>query len=246
MLAAIGQAQVKLLSFFLALTLLGPPAFAADLAGPPIITDGDTVVINGTKIRLLNMDAPETDQFCLDSQGRNWTCGVDAREALKAQFEKAEWRCVGEKLDRYGRLLASCTAGGLNVSSWMVKSGWAMSPIQKGYSHQFDGLEKIARENRGGLWAGAFIAPWDWRRRNCKTEILGSVSVPIDAQIKLCGSPSIAPDPNCTIKATLRKDKCIYHEEGGRYYGKMKMEGPNKRWFCSRIEAETAGCRPAK
>jgi endonuclease YncB( thermonuclease family) len=232
--------------WFLLLILLTKPVLAAELVGVPTITDGDTVVINDTKIRLLDMDAPETDQFCLDAQGRPWTCGVDAREALKTRVKADEWRCAGEKLDRYGRLLASCTVRGANISGWMVEAGWAMSPTQKGYSHQFDNQERLAREGRVGLWAGAFIAPWDWRRRNCKTEILGSVSVPIDAQIKLCGSPSKPPDPSCAIKATLHKDECIYHLEGGRYYGKIKMEGPNKRWFCSKVEAETAGCRPAK
>jgi endonuclease YncB( thermonuclease family) len=228
------------------LILVSTPAFSGELVGIPTITDGDTVVLRETKIRLLDMDAPETDQFCLDAQGQAWNCGIDAREALKAQVKGEEWRCQGEKNDRYGRLLASCTVRGENISRWMVKAGWAMSPIQKGYSHRFDKMEAKAREGNVGLWAGAFIAPWDWRLRNCKTEILGSISVPIDAQQRLCGSPSKPPDPNCTIKATLRSDQCIYHQEGGRYYGKIRMEGPNKRWFCSKIEAESAGCRPAK
>jgi endonuclease YncB( thermonuclease family) len=97
---------------FLLLILLTKPVFAAELIGVPTITDGDTVIINGTKIMLLDMDAPETDQFCLDAQGRPWTCGVDAREALKARVKADEWLCAGEKLDRYGRLLASCTVRG--------------------------------------------------------------------------------------------------------------------------------------
>jgi endonuclease YncB( thermonuclease family) len=237
---------VKLCTLFLLVTISVNAANAMELVGVPTITDGDTVVIGGTKIRLLDMDAPESDQFCLDKEGRAWSCGIDAREALKKRTNTQEWRCQGVRLDRNERLLASCTVGGENISSWMVRAGWAMSPIHKGYSHRFDMDEKAARDERAGLWAGAFIAPWDWRRRDCKTEVLGSVSVPTDAQRKLCGSPSKPPDPNCTIKATLRKDRCIFHQEGGRYYGKIKMEGPNKRWFCSEVEAEAAGCRPAK
>lgn len=226
--------------------LVASAAKAEGLVGIPLITDGDTVAFGATKIRLLDMDAPESDQFCLDKHGRPWNCGIDAREALKEQVKGKEWRCQGVQVDRYGRLLASCTVDGRNISSWMVRAGWAMSPIQKGYSHQFDGDERAARDGRVGLWAGAFIAPWDWRRRDCKTEVLGSVSVPLDAQSKLCGSPSKPPVPNCTIKATLRQNECIFHREGGRYYGKIRMEGPSKRWFCSEIEATTAGCRPAK
>jgi endonuclease YncB( thermonuclease family) len=232
--------------FFLLAMLAGNVAKAGELAGIPTITDGDTVVIENTKIRLLDMDAPESDQFCLDKEGKAWNCGIDAREALRKRAGGKVWRCQGVQPDRYGRLLASCTADGENISGWMVRAGWAMSPIQKGYSHRFDQEEKAARVGRVGLWAGAFIAPWDWRRRDCKTEILGSISVPIDAKDKLCGSPSKAPDPNCTIKATLRNDHCIFHREGTRYYGKTKMDGPNKRWFCSVVEAEAAGCRQAK
>ena len=204
-------------------------ANAEELVGIPTITDGDTVVIRETKIRLLDMDAPESDQFCLDKRGEAWNCGIDAREALRRKVGGKEWHCQSAQHDRYGRSLASCTVEGENISGWMVREGWAMSPIQKGYSHRFEAEEKVARDSRVGLWAGAFIAPWDWRRRDCKTEVRGSISVPIDAQPKLCGSPSKPPNPNCTIKATLRIGQCIYHLEGDRYYGKIKMEGSNKR-----------------
>jgi endonuclease YncB( thermonuclease family) len=124
--------------FLLFLVLLDSTALAEDLTGVPTITDGDTVVLGGTKIRLLDMDAPETDQFCLDARGESWSCGVAAREALKARVRADEWRCVGDKLDRYGRLLASCTVGEVNISSWMLKEGWALSPIQRGYRAKVD------------------------------------------------------------------------------------------------------------
>lgn len=221
-------------------------AIAEEFVGIPTITDGDTVVIGENKIRLLDMDAPESDQFCLDKKGAPWNCGIDAREALRKKVGGKEWHCQSVQHDRYGRSLASCTVDGENISGWMVREGWAMSPIQKGYSHRFDAEEKAARDSRAGLWAGAFIAPWDWRRRDCRTEVRGSISVPIDAQPKLCGSPSKPPDPNCTIKAPLRNGQCIFHQEGDRFYGKIKMEGSNKRWFCSEFEAKAAGCRSSR
>ena len=55
-----------------------------------------------------------------------------------------------------------------------------------------------------------------WRRRNCQTEVRGASAVPIDAERKLCGSPAIPSDPNCTIKATTGRKECIYHLEGQR------------------------------
>lgn len=109
-----------------------------------------------------------------------------------------------------------------------------MSPTREGYSHRFDAEEKLARTARAGLWAGAFIAPWDWRRRNCKTQVHGALGVPIDAQSKLCGSPAIPPNPNFTIKATLSSKQCIL--KGQYFYGALKMSARNKRWFCSKLD----------
>jgi endonuclease YncB( thermonuclease family) len=223
---------------------------ASDIVGTPSamdITDGDTVIVARTKIRLLDLDAPETDQICLDRNGEFWRCGIAARDALIKWAATKQWTCHLTGQQTYNRSLASCFVDNEDVSEWMVRAGWAMSPNNgKGYSHRFDADERLAREGKNGIWSGAFIAPWNWRTRNCKTEILGATSVPIDAQRKLCGSPAMPPDPNCTIKATLRSNACIYHLPGDHYYGPLKMSGSNKRWFCSEEEAQAAGCRPSR
>ena len=109
--------------------------------------------------------------------------------------------------------------------------------------------EKIAREEQKGLWAGAFIAPWDWRHRGKHTIISGSVSVPITAQAQLLAPASslTAPSPECIIKGnTNRKGERIYHVPGQIAYSKINMANPGKRWFCSEEEAQAAGWRPAK
>lgn len=59
-------------------------AQAADLSGVPRIVDGDTLAIGATKVRLEGIDAPETDQFCLNANGHRWACGIDARDQLTA------------------------------------------------------------------------------------------------------------------------------------------------------------------
>jgi endonuclease YncB( thermonuclease family) len=48
----------------------------ASLLGIQRIVDGDTLIINHTHIRLEGIDAPETDQVCLDAKGARWTCGL--------------------------------------------------------------------------------------------------------------------------------------------------------------------------
>jgi endonuclease YncB( thermonuclease family) len=48
--------------------------------------DGDTIAVGSRHVRLQGIDAPETDQVCLDAQGERWTCGITAREHLSAHI----------------------------------------------------------------------------------------------------------------------------------------------------------------
>lgn len=117
------------------------------------------------------------------------------------------------------------------------------------YSHSYDSDEVAARDARSGLWQGAFIAPWDWRHRSKKTEILGAASVPRNAQSILLGAVSAAgaPDPDCVIKGNVnRRGEHIFHLPSQLNYAKINMnKGLGERWFCSEAEAEAAGWRKA-
>jgi endonuclease YncB( thermonuclease family) len=223
-------------------------ALANEILGVPRIVDGDTVQIGATKIRLQGIDAPETDQLCLDRLGKRWTCGIEARDRLAQKAGGKVWTCRTDSIDRYGRALATCEVEGANINRWLVREGWAMSFVR--YSHIYDADEHAARQAQAGLWSGAFIAPWDWRGRTKTTEILGTVSVPRDAQSILLSAASAtsSPTPECTIKGNVtRSGECIYHVPGGRYYNMVKMDlSKGKRWFCSEEEAEAAGCRRSK
>jgi endonuclease YncB( thermonuclease family) len=226
--------------------LLGSGAFGAEvISGEPRIVDGDTVQIGATKIRFAGIDSPETDQVCLDAKGERWACGIAARDELIKYSGGRPWECDLIGTDRYGRALGKCFIEGEDVSAWMVRSGWALSFVR--YSHDYDRDEVVAREAKAGIWAGAFIAPWDWRHRNEQTVVLGAFSVPVNAQKVLLGAVSAAeaPSPNCTIKASVDRGECIYHLPGDRWYGKMRMDS-GKRWFCTIAEAEAAGCRAPK
>ncbi len=64
----------------LVLALIATPALA-DMAGIAKVIDGDTLEIQGQRIRLHGIDAPESQQLCrLD--GKPWQCGKDAANAL--------------------------------------------------------------------------------------------------------------------------------------------------------------------
>jgi endonuclease YncB( thermonuclease family) len=143
-------------------------AQASELSGVPRVVDGDTLTIGATRVRLEGIDAPETDQVCLDAHASRWTCGIEARNQLTSYIAGQVIRCVSSGTDRYGRTLATCWLGAHNLNGWMVEQGWALAYIQ--YSSAYVLNQERARPHQVGLWRGAFIAPWDWRHRNQQTE----------------------------------------------------------------------------
>lgn len=229
----------------LVLVLFVQAATADVFSGVPEISDGDTVLFGGVRVRLLGMDAPEDDQVCLNANGSTYACGVAAREAMVAEFGGKAWRCLQDGMDeRYHRPLVHCSVGDVDVDRWMVLRGWALGDPR--FQHPYDREQGEARAAMRGLWSGAFHAPWDWRHHTCATTIYGALAVPVDAREKLCPRTDAPPSPACAIKGNLAsRNGCIYHRPGDASYFKLDMRKPGRRWFCSEAEAESAGCRRA-
>jgi endonuclease YncB( thermonuclease family) len=59
-------------------------AFAAGLTGRAGIIDGDTLEIQGTRIRLWGIDAPESTQLCRGEDSLQHRCGAKAANDLDA------------------------------------------------------------------------------------------------------------------------------------------------------------------
>jgi endonuclease YncB( thermonuclease family) len=118
--------------------------------------DGDTVRLNGDRIRLIGMDAPELEQTCTDATGREWACGEAARQALGSRLA-GPLRCEPDGRDRYGRILAYCSVAGDDLGAAMVRAGLAVSYPEYG------GEEEEARRARLGMWQGRFVTPREWR-----------------------------------------------------------------------------------
>jgi endonuclease YncB( thermonuclease family) len=152
-----------------------------DLNGLARVIDGDTVAIGMRHIRLEGIDAPETDQVCLNINGERWNCGIASRDQLSSHINGRTISCAARGQDRYSRTLASCSVNGENLNAWMVHEGWALAYLQ--YSREYVGDEGTAREQRKGMWAGAFVAPWDWGRAVPSHH---SASYAIDPRLFLC------------------------------------------------------------
>lgn len=137
------------------------PATGRDLVGSARVIDGDTLAIKGKRVRLHGIDAPESDQTCLDG-GQRWPCGRRSTQALYDQVAGDSVRCVGDQEDRYERLIAVCYANSTNLNAWMVEQGWAVA--YRRYSTEFVDEEQRAESAGAGVWRGRFVKPWEWRR----------------------------------------------------------------------------------
>ncbi len=234
------------LASLLLLLVINDLAEAKVIAGRADVVDGDTLIIGNAKIRLNAIDAPETDQLCLDRSNKLFSCGVVARDRLSARIGSASVSCETEGTDRYGRFLAVCFLGGDDLNRWMVSQGLALAYIQ--YSNRYQAIEQIAKRDRKGLWAGAFIAPWDWRHRTPQTALLGAIAEKANAILISEISVRASPVTDCVIKGNVnRQGDRIYFLPGNSAYGKVKMDkGLGERWFCTEEEAEAAGWRKAR
>ena len=141
------------------------PAEAEPLIGTASVIDGDTIEIHGQRIRLNGIDAPESTQLCLDGAGKKYRCGQKASLAL-ADFLATHrpTSCIEVDRDRYRRMVAVCTAGGVDIGERMVRQGYAVDwpKYSAGFYAQ---AETEARKAKRGLWAGSFDRPWEWRKQ---------------------------------------------------------------------------------
>ena len=127
------------------------------------ITDGDSIRINGEKIRFSGIDTPELRQTCLQ-QGIKTPCGITAKQILIDKIADNKIACIREGKDQYKRTLAECFVNNESLSSYLVKSGYAFA--YRRYSKKFITDEDFAKTNKIGMWSMEFDYPWDWRKKN--------------------------------------------------------------------------------
>ncbi len=125
------------------LAALGPsPALAETFnGGRAVIIDGDTFALGSERVRILNIDAPETRGSRCE---RELVLGLKAKERLADLLRAESVDIIRDGEDRYRRTLARVSVGGLDVGSILVGEGLAL-PWR-------DGPE--AREARLRYWCG--------------------------------------------------------------------------------------------
>ena len=134
---------------------------AVQVVGVASVIDGDTLQIQGTKIRLFGVDAPESTQTC--QRGRQtYPCGREAANELLKFLGQKTVSCQRRDTDRYGRTVAVCFLGNVDVNGWLVGSGYALA--YREYGTDYVPQENAARKARKGIHAGTYVNPSDYRK----------------------------------------------------------------------------------
>jgi endonuclease YncB( thermonuclease family) len=125
------------------------------------VVDGDTIHLNGEKIRFTGIDTPELKQTCI-KEGVIEPCGVTAKEFLIEKIGNNKVNCISQGKDQYKRTLAECFVNGESLSSYIVRSGYGFA--YRRYSKKFIPDEDYAKANKIGMWSMDFQYPWDYRK----------------------------------------------------------------------------------
>ena len=115
----------------MALALLASVALSLCASGPRdnCVHDGDTFWLDGEKVRIADIDAPELQARC----ARERDLALAARNRLLALLNAGPFTLRRSSRDRYGRTLAVVWSAGRSVGGVLVAEGLA---------RQWDGVRR--------------------------------------------------------------------------------------------------------
>lgn len=228
-----------------ALLLATPAAGQERLSGIGRAADGDTLTVGADRIRLFGIDAPELQQTC-ERNGQRWACGEEAKASLAALIGNRAIVCSTKGADDFGRLLARCTVGGVDLNRHMVALGNAVA--FRGYSMDYAPAEEDAKQARRGIWAGTFQMPSEFRQAARGRPATGTAGASQPRPTQKQGRTASVSNrtaqvrTSCDIKGNRnRRGQWIYHVPGMPYYSQTRAE----EMFCSEQQAQAAGYRRA-
>jgi endonuclease YncB( thermonuclease family) len=114
------------------------------------VRDGGTLQADKDVIRLSGIAAREADATCKDARGKSWPCGAAAKAALTRLIRSRAVTCTLAK-GEHNSFDASCTVGDTDLSTWLVRQGWA---TPKGNETALAKAAEEAKSEKLGLWRG--------------------------------------------------------------------------------------------
>lgn len=135
-------------------------ASCAGVTGAPQIVNGDTIIVDGERIRLFGIDAPDPEQTCA-IDGKPYRCGAEATKALMQMVSTADISCRDRGRSADGHIIGVCSVGATDLAARMVSAGWALADTR--VSTFYVDEEKEAKAAHKGIWRGTFTEPWKWQ-----------------------------------------------------------------------------------
>nr|WP_319386253.1 thermonuclease family protein [uncultured Roseibium sp.] len=146
------------------LTRIEPSERYQELINPPVepVPDGPlelrrVQVLDGGRIKsgklvvtLAHIEPIKLDETCVARQGGLWPCGTRARTFLRGLIRQFKVTC--EKLAETGpqQIVATCKRGKIDLSTRMVRYGWA-DPAA-GAPEGFEDFALLAEQRKLGKW----------------------------------------------------------------------------------------------
>jgi endonuclease YncB( thermonuclease family) len=206
------------------------------ISGAVRVIDGDSLHVGATEVRLFGVDAFEGRQVCV-RDGNPWRCGEAAANKLRELTGAHAVTCDKRDTDSYGRTVAVCTNGTVDLGAELARAGLALAYRQ--FSADYVDEESEAKAARRGAWAGNFTPPWDARR--------GGDAEPRQPREPPGGSSDAASGCRGTgIKGNISRNggERIYHVPASSSYDETRIvEADGERWFCTEDDARRAGWR---
>ena len=224
------------------------PAAPADVEGDVVtvesISDGDTLRVTlgevSTRVRLLNIDTPETRH-----PSKPVECmGPEATAALKSMISPGDTvvlRYDRRLYDRYDRLLAGVYADGVLVNAEMARLGYGEPAVFDGNDRFLPEVEAAweqARANGVGRFSGECGAAAEPIPEAAPAPAPEAAPASGDAG-PVRGADSVCPDSH-PVKAN--DNSGIYHMPGQQHYGKTNA----RNCYASAAAAQADGYRAAQ
>lgn len=146
------------------LTRIEPSERYQELINPPVepVPDGPlelrrVQVLDGGRIKsgklvvtLAHIEPIKLDETCVARQGGLWPCGTRARTFLRGLIRQFKVTC--EKLAETGpqQIVATCKRGKIDLSTRMVRYGWAEPAA--GAPEGFEDFALLAEQRKLGKW----------------------------------------------------------------------------------------------
>lgn len=224
------------------------PAAPADVEGDVVtvesISDGDTLRVTlgevSTRVRLLNIDTPETHH-----PSKPVECmGPEATAALKSMISPGDTvvlRYDRRLYDRYDRLLAGVYADGVLLNAEMARLGYGEPAVFDGNDRFLPEVEAAweqARANGVGRFSGECGTAAEPIPEAAPAPAPEAAPASGDAG-PVSGADSVCPDSH-PVKAN--DNSGIYHVPGQQHYGRTNA----RNCYASAAAAQADGYRAAQ